>query len=97
MPESSQYTEDLRLIKSLLIVTSLQKRKDLQAVKFIKKFSADLAWKPLSNLLIDSEVWKYAVETKDYDPKLVFCHPDVLLYRPETCLYYRGWFKRTCL
>lgn len=89
MPDN-QYTKELRLIKSLLIVTSLQKYKDTQAIKLIKKFSGKLAWKPLSNLLIDAEVWKYAVETQGYDPKLVFCHPDVLLDKPVTSLYYRG-------
>lgn len=90
MTESNHYTEDLRLIKSLLIVTSLQKRKDLQAVKFIKKFHGRPAWEPFSNLLIDKDVWKYAVEKRGYDPKLVFCHPDVLTYKPATSLYYRG-------
>lgn len=90
MTESSQYTDDLRLIKSLLIVTSLQKRKDLQAIKLIKEFSSELTWKPFSNLLIDKDVWKYAVEKQGYDPKLVFCHPDVLTYKPATSVYYRG-------
>ncbi|HHL40635.1 MAG TPA: XcyI family restriction endonuclease [Deltaproteobacteria bacterium] len=90
MAETNQYTEDLRLIKSLLIVTSLQKRRDLHALKLIKKFAGKLRWKPYSNLLIDPEIWKYAVKTQGYDPKLVFCHPEVLLYEPTTSLYYRG-------
>jgi hypothetical protein len=90
MSESNQYTEDLRLLKSLLIVSSLQKRKDFRALKLIKKFPGKLKWKPLRNLLIDAEVWEYAVETQGYDPTLVFCHPDILLYKPATSLYYRG-------
>ncbi len=90
MTESNHYTDDLRLIKSLLIVTSLQKRKDIQAINLIKKFSDNLTWKPISNLLIENSVWKYEVEKQDYDPKLVFCHPQVLMYNPATSLYYRG-------
>jgi len=89
MAKSNRYTEDLRLIKSLLIVTSLQKRNDLKAVQLIRAFPNKLAWKPLGNLMIDSEVWTYAT-AKGFDPKLVFCHPDVLQSRPATSLYYRG-------
>ena len=55
MTESNHYTDDLRLIKSLLIVTSLQKRKDIQAINLIKKFSDNLTWKQISNLLIENE------------------------------------------
>jgi hypothetical protein len=89
MAKSNRYTEDLRLIKSLLIVTSLQKRNDLKAVQLIRAFPNKLSWEPLRNLLIDPEVWAYAA-ANHYDPKLVFCHPDVLLYKPATSLYYRG-------
>jgi hypothetical protein len=90
MSTSSEYTEELRLIKSLLIVTSLQKKTDLKAIKIIKDFPGKLIWKPLNNLLIDLEVWRYVVKKQKYDPKLVFCHPDILLYKPITSLYYRG-------
>lgn len=89
MTEPSQYTHDLRLIKSLLIVTSLQKRNDLKAIKLIRAFPGRLNWKPLSKLLIDPQVWAYAVTTQRCDPKLVFCHPSVLRYSPATSLYYR--------
>ncbi len=41
-------------------------------------------------LMIDKDVWKYAVEERGFDPKLVFCHPDILLNAPITSLYYRG-------
>ena len=85
----SGYTDDLRIIKSLLIVTSLQKRKDLKAIETIRKFSMPLSWKPLQELMIDADVWKYAAK-KGYDPKEVFCHPDVLINDPTTSLYYRG-------
>lgn len=89
MAESNQYADRIRLIKSLLIVTSLQKRNDLKAIQLIRAFPGKLAWKPLSELLIESQVWSYAVESQRYDPKLVFCHPDVLLHDPATSLYYR--------
>jgi len=88
--EPHNYVDKLRFIKSLLIVTSLQKRDDLKAVKLIKSFSRKLIWEPLSELMIDPKVWRYAVNIKGYDPKLVFCHPEVLLDRPTTSLYYRG-------
>lgn len=90
MPESNRYTDELRRLKSLLIVTSLQKRTDLQAVRLIREFSTELKWEPLNNLSIDPEVWEYAIVTQGYEPKLVFCHPDMLLYKPATSFYYRG-------
>ena len=90
MTEPGQYTHNLRLVKSLLIVASLQKRQDLKAIQFIQRFSGDLTWEPLNELIIDPEVWKYAINTQRYDPKLVFCHPEMLLYKPSTSLYYRG-------
>jgi len=90
MKKGSNYVEHLRLIKSLLIVTSLQKRTDLKAVKIIRLFDKKISWKPLSKLLIDPEVWHYAVDIQGYDPKLVFCHPEIILEKPPTSLYYRG-------
>src|SRR3990172_1859505 len=90
MTEVSDYVERLRLIKSLLIVTSLQKRDDLKAVKLIRSFAKKLSWKPLAKLLIDPEVWHYAVNIQGYDPKFVFCHPEIILKKPPTSLYYRG-------
>lgn len=43
-----------------------------------------------ASLGIDGQVWKYVVEQKEYDPKFVFCHPDVLMKVPAASLYYRG-------
>lgn len=40
--------------------------------------------------MIDKEVWDYVVKEKHYDPKIVFCHPDILQHNPITSLYYRG-------
>ncbi len=90
MAKLDPYTDELRRVKSLLIVSSLQKRADLRAIERIRQFNRALEWKPLSNLLIDAEVWKYVVTRKRHDPKLVFCHPDVLLSAPSTSIYYRG-------
>lgn len=86
----NSYTDNLRKIKSLLIVTSLQKKSDLKAFKFIEEFSDAIIWKPLSELMIDDDVWNYVIEEKKYLPKLVFCHPDILMTHPISSIYYRG-------
>ncbi|RJP30626.1 MAG: XcyI family restriction endonuclease [Candidatus Omnitrophota bacterium] len=86
----TEYSEEIRRFRSLLIVTSLQKRRDLHALHFIQNYLEDLDWNLLDHFLIDQEVWVYVVDTQKYDPKLVFCHPDILLANPSTCLYYRG-------
>lgn len=90
MAKSNKYTDELRAIRSLLIVTSLQKREDLKAKKLVESFEGELNWNPLKDLMIEQEVWDYVVNKKEYDPKLVFCHPQVLLYHTSTSLYYRG-------
>lgn len=88
MPESNDYTKELRLIRSLLIVSSLQERRDLKALELIQKYSRKITWN-LDKLKIDHEIWNY-VKNMGYDPKFVFCHPKVLIYKPATSLYYRG-------
>lgn len=85
----NDYTDNLRIIKSLLVVTSLQKRNDIKAVQHIRGYNETLIWEPLSDLMIDRDIWNFANE-KGYDPKLVFCHPKILLSKPSTSLYYRG-------
>lgn len=87
---TNEYTDELRRIKSLLIVTSLQERKDLRAVRAIKSFKENLDWKAADELMVDPEAWDYAIEKRGFEPKLVFCHPDILLCHPEASLYYRG-------
>jgi hypothetical protein len=89
MPRTNEYAEHLRRVRSLLIVTSLQKRADLKCVRRIKAFRKKLTWEPLEHLLIDRGVWEY-VSRKRYDPKLVFCHPSILEQEPTASLYYRG-------
>ncbi len=40
--------------------------------------------------MVEEKIWDYAVNQKDYDPKSVFCHPDLLMEIPTASLYYRG-------
>lgn len=90
MDKVNEYSDEMRKIRSLLIVTALQERHDLRVVRIIKSFSKDLIWDTLDDLMIDPEVWDYAIEKRRFEPKLVFCHPDILLDHPETSFYYRG-------
>lgn len=84
------YKHNLRLIKSLLIVTSLQKKRDLEVKKRIQALDLNIKWNDLNKLMIEREVWDYATKEMNYDPKLVFCHPDVLKKEKTSSLYYRG-------
>lgn len=86
----NSYTDSLRKVKSLLIVTSLQKKTDIEIFEQLNQLQIDLRWQPLSNLMIDDEIWEYISDQKKYDPKLVFCHPDILKILPLSSLYYRG-------
>ena len=54
-----KYSENLRKVKSLLIVTSLQKKNDLKVFEALKNLEIEPEWMPLSNFMIDDEVWKY--------------------------------------
>lgn len=90
MGKSNQYSDDIRKAKSLFIVTALQNKADIKARKLIESYQSSLTWKPFSNLMIENEIWEYVVDIKKYDPKLVFCHPEVLQLHPSTSLYYRG-------
>jgi hypothetical protein len=84
-----EYSEELQKARALLIVTSLQSRQDLRAVDAIKGFGSELTWEPLESLCIEHDVWSYIIQ-KDYDPKLVFCHPEILRMLPITSVHYRG-------
>lgn len=88
--DSSDYKEHLRLTRSLLIVSSLQERQDRKVLELVEAYGGPLTWQPLHDLMIDADVWTYIVDTQGYDPKLVFCHPDVLKATPSTSLHYRG-------
>ena len=86
----NNYSDNLRKVRSLLIVTSLQKRTDLKVFKALKKINITLNWEPLSKYMIDLEIWEYVTIEKNYDPKLVFCHPEIIKALPISSLYYRG-------
>jgi len=86
---TKDYIRDLRLTKSLFIVSSLQKRKDLIAKEVIDKYNKSLNYKPLKNYLIEKDAWDY-ISKLGLKPQLVFCHPDILLHFPIVSLYYRG-------
>lgn len=87
--EGHDYVEDLRLTKSLLISTSLQKRLDIIARKLIEEFPRPLVFLPVDHLMIEKKAWKYVGQLA-IKPQLVFCHPEVLIAHPVTSLYYRG-------
>lgn len=87
--QAGDYKEDLRLTRSLLVVSKLQERHDLAARRKIERFRETLEYKPLKRLLIEPKAWQY-IERLRIDPKLVFCHPRLLQAEPTTSLYYRG-------
>jgi hypothetical protein len=89
MARFDDYSDHIRMIRSLLIVTSLQKKDDLKIAKTISSYKKPLEWN-LDRLLIDPTVWQYISSTKKYDPKLVFCHPEIIMTHPRASLYYRG-------
>ncbi len=84
------YSDNLRKVKSLLIVTSLQKRADLKVYEALNKLEIKLQWDSLSTLMIEEDAWDYVTNQKKYDPKLVFCHPEVIKALTISSLYYRG-------
>lgn len=88
--KSNDYTETLRKIKSQLLVSTLQRKKDHLAFRAVKSIRQRLDWEQRSDLMVDEEVWKYIVTKLACDPKLVFCHPSVLIENPLTSFYYRG-------
>lgn len=88
-PTKSDYATGLRLAKSVLIATTLQRRRDVAARKLVEAFSEPLDFRPLESLLIEEQAWRH-VQSLSIKPQLVFCHPAVLRAHPITSLYYRG-------
>ncbi len=60
----NKYTDNLRKVKSLLIVTSLQKKADLKVFEALKNLDTKMDWYPLSNFMIEDEIWEYVVNEK---------------------------------
>jgi hypothetical protein len=91
MPKKqNEYVDDLRKVKAQLIVSSLQQKKDIVALGAIQSFHGKLDWQPLHHLMIDEQAWRHVTQQLKADPKLVFCHPDVLAAHPISSLFYRG-------
>jgi hypothetical protein len=88
--QKNEYTDSLRRIKSQLLVSTLQRKKDVAVFNVVKKIKLELNWDLRSQLMIDEDVWKYVVKERLYEPKHVFCHPDVLIKKPVASFYYRG-------
>jgi hypothetical protein len=89
MTPSDDYKDELRRIRSLLIVTELQKKIDLKAIERIQKLGDKFKWNAKTRLMIDIEAWRYVVTQCGYQPELIFCHPEALLAEPSLSLYYR--------
>lgn len=83
------YAEDLRLNRSLLIVSNLQERPDVAARKLIEGFTKKLGYEPLHDLMIEPQAWAH-VKKQAIPARLVFCHPAILAAHPSASLYYRG-------
>lgn len=88
--KKNEYTDSLRRLKSQLLVSTLQRKKDVVAFQAVANSKAELDWNGRSQLMIDEDVWKYVVKQLKYEPRQVFCHPDVLIENPITSFYYRG-------
>lgn len=90
MPTNDDYTTDLRKVKSLLISAALQKRPDVKARQAIQEYPGSLTWEPLDVLMIEGAAWQHVVKEMRCDPRLVFCHPSILIWNKTTSLYYRA-------
>ncbi len=60
-----------------------------RAIQRIRGFRPKLRWKPLQQFLIDTHVWDYTTKRRGYEPRLIFCHPELLREIPSASLYYR--------
>lgn len=60
-----------------------------KVIQQIRDFRQRLRWKPLQQFLIDTHVWDYTTRRRGYEPRLIFCHPDLLREIPSASLYYR--------
>lgn len=75
--------------KSAAARRSVPENRFTKVIQQIREFRPKLRWKPLQHLLIDSHVWDYTTRRRGYEPKLIFCHPDLLREIPAASLYYR--------
>ena len=76
--------------RALLISERIRQRSDVEALRLIEAFDAELDFdNQLEDLAIAPEAWRY-ISDAGIDPKLIFAHPDLLRAHPETSLHYRG-------
>lgn len=76
--------------RALIITRHIRERVDEGVRKTIKDFEAPLDFDGrLEDLAIAPEAWAHIVQAQ-FDPKLVFAHPDLLHVHPQTSLHYRG-------
>src|SRR5437588_4224356 len=88
--KSDDYVTDLRKVRAILIASKLKERPDQIAFGLITKFTTYLDWNFRNEIGIDEGAWTHVTNTLVTDPKLVFCHPEILQHEPRTSLYYRG-------
>jgi len=88
--QSNDYVTELRKVRAILIVSKLKESADHLALDLIERSNDAVNWNFRRQIGVDDEAWAYVTETLGADPKLVFCHPDILRKHPRTSLYYRG-------
>ena len=70
--QKNDYTDSLRRLKSQLLVSTLQRKKDMAAFNTVKRIRVAVDWSSRGQLMIDEDVWKYVTlnEVNDFFPKL---------------------------
>lgn len=89
MAERQARLEEARQ-RALIITRHIRERVDEGVRQTIKDFELSLDFEGrLEDLAIAPEAWAHIVQAQ-FDPKLVFAHPDLLQVHPQTSLHYRG-------
>lgn len=87
---SGKYVDSQRTIRAALIANRLKQAPDSLAYERIVAFDGPLDWEPLAELGISRDVFGRVSGALGLDPKLVFCHPEILSWDSRTSLHYRG-------
>ena len=76
--------------RALIITKNIRERADEGVRQIIENFDTSLDFEErLEDLAIAPEAWTHIVQAQ-FDPKMVFAHPDLLQAHPQTSLHYRG-------
>ena len=67
----------------------IRQRTDEALREVIERFTGDLDFSPLDDLMISGQAWQFVVQS-GIEPKKVFAHPLLLREHPRTSQYYRG-------